>query len=106
LKAINVDHVVNEDSNYCFGEGGAGTYSDGNYTRDLKKGRCNADFGVVSGLWSYSDILVEAHPHIGTNKLPQIIQDIREKIIECGGQVLFETRVMDIVVKIMKFKES
>jgi uncharacterized FAD-dependent dehydrogenase len=78
----------------------------GNYTRDLKKGRCNADFGVVSGLWSYSDILVEAHPHIGTNKLPQIIQDIREKIIECGGQVLFETRVMDIVVKIMKFKES
>jgi uncharacterized FAD-dependent dehydrogenase len=62
-------------------------------------------FGVVSGLWSYSDILVEAHPHIGTNKL-QIIQDIREKIIECGGQVLFETRVMDIVVKIMKFKES
>jgi uncharacterized FAD-dependent dehydrogenase len=73
----------------------------GNYTRDLKKG---VDFGVVSGLWSYSDILVEAHPHIGTNKLPQIIQDIREKIIECGGQVLFETRVMDIVVKIMKFE--
>jgi uncharacterized FAD-dependent dehydrogenase len=51
------------------------------------------------GLWSYPDILVEAHPHIGTNKLPQIIQDIREKIIECGGQVLFETRVMDIVEK-------
>jgi uncharacterized FAD-dependent dehydrogenase len=75
LKAINVDHVVNEDSN-CFGEGGAGTYSDGKlYT--LKKGRCNADFGV-GGLWSYSDILVEAHPHIGTNKLPQIIQDIRK----------------------------
>jgi uncharacterized FAD-dependent dehydrogenase len=97
LKAINVDHVVNEDSNYCFGEGGAGTYSDGKlYTR--KKGRCNADFGVVSGLWSYPDILVEAHPHIGIIT-PQIIQDIREKIIECGGQVLFETRVMDIVVK-------
>jgi uncharacterized FAD-dependent dehydrogenase len=54
------------------------------YTRS--KGRCNSDFGVVSGLWSYSDILVEAHPHIGTNKLPQIIQDIREKIIECGGR--------------------
>jgi uncharacterized FAD-dependent dehydrogenase len=97
LKAINVDHVVNEDSNYCFGEGGAGTYSDGKlYTE--KKGRCNADFGVVSGLWSYPDILVEAHPHIGIIT-PQIIQDIREKIIECGGQVLFETRVMDIVVK-------
>jgi uncharacterized FAD-dependent dehydrogenase len=56
----------------------------GNYTRDLKKGRCNSDFGVVSGLWSYSDIV-----HIGTtNKLPQIIQDIREKIIECGAAVL------------------
>jgi uncharacterized FAD-dependent dehydrogenase len=98
LKAINVDHVVNEDSNYCFGEGGAGTYSDGKlYTRS-KKGDVTR-IGVVSGLWSYPDILVEAHPHIGTNKLPQIIQDIREKIIECGGQVLFETRVMDIVVK-------
>jgi uncharacterized FAD-dependent dehydrogenase len=52
------------------------------------------------------DILVEAHPHIGTNKLPQIIQDIREKIIECGGQVLFETRVMDIVVKNNEVQES
>jgi uncharacterized FAD-dependent dehydrogenase len=98
LKAINVDHVVNEDSNYCFGEGGAGTYSDGKlYTRS-KKGRCNFHLELLVA-YGASDILVEAHPHIGTNKLPQIIQDIREKIIECGGQVLFETRVMDIVVK-------
>jgi uncharacterized FAD-dependent dehydrogenase len=78
LKAINVDHVVNEDSNYCFGEGGAGTYSDGKlYTRSKKRGDVTRILGC-SGLWSYSDILVEAHPHIGTNKLPQIIQDIRE----------------------------
>jgi uncharacterized FAD-dependent dehydrogenase len=103
LKAINVDHVVNEDSNYCFGEGGQERILTGNYTRDLKKGRCNSDFGVVSGLWSYSDILVEAHPHIGTKSYPKLFR-IFEKIIECGGQVLFETRVMDIVVKIMKFK--
>jgi uncharacterized FAD-dependent dehydrogenase len=82
------------------------TYSDGNYTRDLKKGRCNADFELLVAYGATPDILVEAHPHIGTNKLPQIIQDIREKIIECGGQVLFETRVMDIVVKNNEVQES
>jgi uncharacterized FAD-dependent dehydrogenase len=88
LKKVNVDHLVNEDSNYCFGEGGAGTYSDGKlYTRSKKKRRCYAGFRTVCCFCS-PDILIEAHPHIGTNKLPQIIQDIREKIIECGGQVL------------------
>jgi uncharacterized FAD-dependent dehydrogenase len=60
------------------------------YTRS-KKRRCNSDFGLLVAYGATPDILVEAHPHIGTNKLPQIIQDIREKIIECGGQVLFET---------------
>lgn len=100
LKAINVDHVVNEDSNYCFGEGGAGTYSDGKlYTRSKKRGEVTRILELLVAYGATPDILVEAHPHIGTNKLPQIIQDIREKIIECGGQVLFETRVMDIVVK-------
>jgi hypothetical protein len=100
LKAINVDHIVNEDSNYCFGEGGAGTYSDGKlYTRSKKRGDVTRILELLVGYGATPDILVEAHPHIGTNKLPQIIQDIREKIIECGGQVLFETRVTDIVVK-------
>ena len=100
LKAINVDHIVNEDSNYCFGEGGAGTYSDGKlYTRSKKRGDIDRILQLLVAFGATPDILVEAHPHIGTNKLPQIIQDIREKIIEMGGQVLFETRVTDIMVK-------
>jgi uncharacterized FAD-dependent dehydrogenase len=100
LKAINVDHIVNEDSNYCFGEGGAGTYSDGKlYTRSKKRGDVTRVLELLVAYGATPDILVEAHPHIGTNKLPQIIQDIREKIIECGGEVLFETRVTDILVK-------
>ncbi|MBN8566637.1 MAG: FAD-dependent oxidoreductase [Flavobacteriales bacterium] len=100
LKAINVDHIVNEDSNYCFGEGGAGTYSDGKlYTRSKKRGDVDRILQLLVGFGASPEILVEAHPHIGTNKLPQIIQDIREKIIECGGQVLFETRVTDFIVK-------
>jgi uncharacterized protein len=100
LKAINVDHIVNEDSNYCFGEGGAGTYSDGKlYTRSKKRGDIDRILNLLVAFGATSDILIEAHPHIGTNKLPQIIQDIREKIIEMGGKVLFETRVTDIVAK-------
>ncbi len=100
LKAINVDHIVNEDSNYCFGEGGAGTYSDGKlYTRSKKRGDVDRILQLLVGFGATPDILVEAHPHIGTNKLPQIIQDIREKIIECGGRVLFETRVTDFNIK-------
>jgi len=100
LKAINVDHIVNEDSNYCFGEGGAGTYSDGKlYTRSKKRGDVTRILELLVAYGASPDILVDAHPHIGTNKLPQIIQDIREKIIECGGQVLFEKRVTDILIK-------
>ncbi|MBP6146981.1 MAG: FAD-dependent oxidoreductase, partial [Flavobacterium sp.] len=100
LKAINVDHLVNEDSNYCFGEGGAGTYSDGKlYTRSKKRGDVTRVLELFVAFGATPDILVDAHPHIGTNKLPQIIQDIREKIIECGGQVLFETRLTDILIK-------
>ncbi len=100
LKAINVDHIVNEDSNYCFGEGGAGTYSDGKlYTRSKKRGDVTRILELLVAFGASQDILIEAHPHIGTNKLPQIIQDIREKIIEMGGKVLFETRLTDILIK-------
>ena len=100
LKAINVDHIVDEDSNYCFGEGGAGTYSDGKlYTRSKKRGDVNRILELLVAFGASGDILVDAHPHIGTNKLPQIIQDIREKIIEMGGKVLFETRLTDIIIK-------
>jgi uncharacterized FAD-dependent dehydrogenase len=100
LKAINVDHIVDEDSNYCFGEGGAGTYSDGKlYTRSKKRGDVTRILELLVAFGASEDILIEAHPHIGTNKLPQIIQDIREKIIEMGGKVLFETRLTDILIK-------
>ena len=100
LKAINRDHIVDEDSNYCFGEGGAGTYSDGKlYTRSKKRGDVNRILELLVAFGATPDILVDAHPHIGTNKLPKIIEDIREKIKECGGEVLFETRVTDILIK-------
>jgi len=100
LKSINIDGIVNEDSNYCFGEGGAGTYSDGKlYTRSKKRGDVDRILSLLVAFGATPEILVEAHPHIGTNKLPQIIQDIREKIIECGGQVLFEKRVTDFTIK-------
>lgn len=100
LKAINRDHIVHEDSNYCYGEGGAGTYSDGKlYTRSKKRGDVDRILELFVAFGASDDILIEAHPHIGTNKLPKIIKAIREKIIEFGGEVLFETRVVDILVK-------
>jgi uncharacterized FAD-dependent dehydrogenase len=100
LKAINRDHVVNEDSNYCYGEGGAGTYSDGKlYTRSKKRGDVDRILRLFVAFGASDEILVEAHPHIGTNKLPKIIQSMREKIIEFGGVVMFDTRVTDIVIK-------
>ena len=100
LKAINLEHIVDEDSNYCFGEGGAGTYSDGKlYTRSKKRGDVDRILKLFVGFGASDDILIEAHPHIGTNKLPKIISDMRDKIREFGGIVLFETRVADILVK-------
>ncbi|MGY3794502.1 NAD(P)/FAD-dependent oxidoreductase [Aquimarina sp. 433] len=99
LKAINRDHIVHEDSNYCFGEGGAGTYSDGKlYTRSKKRGDVNRILRLLVGFGATDQILVEAHPHIGTNKLPGIIAAIRNKIIDHGGKVLFETRVTDLKI--------
>ena len=99
LAAITQQHVVDPDSNYCFGEGGAGTYSDGKlYTRSSKRGDV---IGVLRTLVSYGaspDILVDAHPHIGTNKLPGIITAMREAIVRAGGEVRFGARVADFVV--------
>jgi uncharacterized FAD-dependent dehydrogenase len=100
LKALNLEHIVNEDSNYCFGEGGAGTYSDGKlYTRSKKRGDVDRILKLFVAFGASRDILIDAHPHIGTNKLPKIISDMRDKIIEFGGKVLFETRVVDIIIK-------
>jgi len=105
LKAINQDHFVNEDSNYCFGEGGAGTYSDGKlYTRSLKRGDVRRIFENLVFHGATEQILVDAHPHIGTNKLPKIIQNIRETILNHGGEIHFETRVIDFTVQNNKIK--
>lgn len=100
LKAINVDHIVNEDSNYCFGEGGAGTYSDGKlYTRSKKRGDVDRILKLLVAFGATREILVEAHPHIGTNKLPPIISAVRECIIQNGGEIHFNTRVTDFLLK-------
>ena len=100
LKNINVHHIVNPDSNYCFGEGGAGTYSDGKlYTRSKKRGDVNRILKLLIAFGAKKEILVDAHPHIGTNKLPAIIARIREYILEHGGEIHFEKRVTDILIK-------
>jgi uncharacterized FAD-dependent dehydrogenase len=100
LKAINIDHIVNEDSNYCFGEGGAGAYSDGKlYTRSKKRGDVNEILNLLVAFGATREILIDSHPHIGTNKLPEIITSIREFIIGHGGQVLFNTRVEEFVIE-------
>ena len=100
IKAINRDHIVDEDSNYCFGEGGAGTYSDGKlYTRSLKRGDVRRIFENLVFHGATEQILIDAHPHIGTNKLPKIIENIRENILKFGGEIHFETKVTDFVIK-------
>ena len=100
LKAINIDHNVNEDSNYCFGEGGAGTYSDGKlYTRSKKRGDVNEILSLLVAFGASKEILVNAHPHIGTNKLPGIISSIRKYILAHGGEIHFNSRVTDILVE-------
>ncbi len=105
LRAINQFHEVNEDSNYCFGEGGAGTYSDGKlYTRSLKRGDVRRIFENLVFHGTTDQILVDAHPHIGTNKLPKIIQNIRETILKFGGEIHFETRVVDFTIKNSKLQ--
>ncbi len=99
LKGINVDHIVNEDSNYCFGEGGAGTYSDGKlYTRSKKRGDVNRILELLVGFGAVKEIMIEAHPHIGTNKLPAIIATMRECILAHGGEIHFNTRVIDFLL--------
>ncbi len=100
LAAINRQHTVNPDSNYCFGEGGAGTYSDGKlYTRSTKRGDVGAVLRTLVAFGASPDIMVDAHPHIGTNKLPGIITAMREAIEAAGGSVHFEQRVTDLVIE-------
>jgi len=105
LKLIYQDHFVDEDSNYCFGEGGAGTYSDGKlYTRSLKRGDVRKIFENLVYHGATEQILVDAHPHIGTNKLPKVVQNIRETILKHGGEIHFESRVIDFEIRDNKIK--
>jgi uncharacterized FAD-dependent dehydrogenase len=100
LRAIQQFSIVNPDSNYCFGEGGAGTYSDGKlYTRSHKRGDIDKAMRILVEHGANPDILVESHPHIGSNKLPGIIQNIRETILEFGGEVHFESKVTDFIIE-------
>lgn len=99
LAAINKDHVVNPESNYCFGEGGAGTYSDGKlYTRSTKRGDVRRILEIFVAHGATEQILVDAHPHIGTNKLPAVVSDLRESILNAGGEVRFNTKVTDLIL--------
>ena len=99
LADLNKDGKLNPESNYCFGEGGAGTYSDGKlYTRSSKRGDVNRILNLFTLFGAEEKILYEAHPHIGTNKLPKIITAIRKKILDCGGEYWFEKKVIDFLL--------
>ena len=100
LKAVMQLGEVNPHSNYCFGEGGAGTYSDGKlYTRSVKRGDVRKALRLLVEHGSTSDILMDAHPHIGSNKLPNVVQNIRETILQYGGEVHFEEFVTDLMLR-------
>ena len=100
LAKLTKEHIVNSDSNYCFGEGGAGTYSDGKlYTRSQKRGDLERILQLFVFFGASSNILIDAHPHIGTNKLPQIIQAMRQQVLDAGGIIEFEQKMVDFDVE-------
>jgi uncharacterized protein len=100
LAAINKDHLVNPESNYCFGEGGAGTYSDGKlYTRSKKRGDVRRILEILVTHGATDEILFDAHPHIGTNKLPRVVTELRQSILNAGGEIHFNTKVTDLILQ-------
>lgn len=100
LAAINKEHIVNPESNYCFGEGGAGTYSDGKlYTRSKKRGDIRRVLEILVAHGAKEEILFDAHPHIGTNKLPKLIEEIRQSVLRAGGEIHFNTKVEDFLIE-------
>src|SRR6187200_2006896 len=100
LAVLNKEGIINPESNYCFGEGGAGTYSDGKlYTRSTKRGDVTRMLQLFVHFGADPAILYEAHPHIGTNKLPQIITAIRKQILDSGGEVHFEKKLIDLQIE-------
>lgn len=105
ISNLNRGIALNDDSNYCFGEGGAGTYSDGKlYTRSTKRGNVNDILRILVEHGADPEILYDAHPHIGTDKLPGIISSIRRSILEAGGEILFNRKVTELLVKDGKIK--
>ncbi|MBC7913875.1 MAG: FAD-binding protein [Pyrinomonadaceae bacterium] len=105
LAMINKEGLINPESNYCFGEGGAGTYSDGKlYTRSNKRGDINYVLKTLVAHGASEDILIDSRPHIGTNKLPQIITAIRHSILNAGGEVIFDARVNDFIIQLGAIK--
>lgn len=100
IARISREHKVDPESNYSFGEGGAGAYSDGKlYTRSKKRGNVDKILNVFCQHGASTDIMVDAHPHIGTDKLPAVIENMRNTILDCGGEVYFETRMDALVIK-------
>ena len=100
IAKISREHKVDPESNYSFGEGGAGAYSDGKlYTRSKKRGNVDKILNVFCQHGASTSILVDAHPHIGTDKLPRVIENMRNTIIECGGEVHFETRMDALIIE-------
>ena len=100
MARIARENVVDPDSNYCFGEGGAGAYSDGKlYTRSKKRGSVDKILSVFYRHGAQADILVDAHPHIGTDRLPVVIKNIRNTILNCGGEVRFGAKVTDLIMR-------
>lgn len=100
LALIGREQTVNPESNYSFGEGGAGAYSDGKlYTRSKKRGNVDKILNVFCQHGASTSILADAHPHIGTDKLPRVIENMRNTILECGGEVHFETRMDALIIE-------
>ena len=103
LANISRTQMVDGESNYCFGEGGAGAYSDGKlYTRSKKRGNTEKILRVFCQHGASTNILADAHPHIGTDRLPQVIEAMRNTIIKCGGEVHFQTKMTQLVIKNQK----
>jgi hypothetical protein len=100
LRAIQQFGQVNPDSNYCFGEGGAGTYSDGKlYTRSTKRGNVERILNLLVQHGAQQDILIDAHPHIGSNKLPDVVKEIRETVLKFGGEIHFDSRLTGLILE-------
>jgi len=100
LRAIHQEHIVNPDSNYCFGEGGAGTFSDGKlYTRSTKRGDVKKILDILVQHGANPEIKIDTHPHIGSNKLPKIVEAIRNTVLNNGGEIHFNSRVTDFILQ-------